>query len=118
MEPRKRITVTLLVCLLVSSPVWAQGERLVCPCWTAEELEEAVSAQCLDPEISSCGLGAQLVQLFCGGFFAASIRRQEPSEPFANMATTSWLIVSFGALQQSRGLLRYDKGLCPLNSKH
>ena len=30
-------------------------------------------------------------------------------------ATTCWLIVSFGALKQHRGISRYHKGLCPLN---
>jgi hypothetical protein len=31
------------------------------------------------------------------------------------LATTSWLIVSFGALQRSRGIARYHMGLCPIH---
>jgi hypothetical protein len=35
-----------------------------------------------------------------------------------NMARTSWLIVTFGEIEQSRGISWYYKGLCPLNSRH
>ena len=55
MDPRACITVTLLVCLIVSGPVWAQGEPPVCPCWTAEQLEEGVSAVCLEGKVFECG---------------------------------------------------------------
>ena len=41
-----------------------------------------------------------------------------PSGYTTKLATTSWLIVIFGELVQSRGILRYHKGLWPLNSVH
>ena len=34
---------------------------------------------------------------------------------FSDLARATWLIVSFGALLQSRSISRYDKGLCPVN---
>jgi hypothetical protein len=55
MKPRLIITVTWLACLLVSGAVWAQGDSPVCPCWTAEMLEEAFSDICLDGLVAECG---------------------------------------------------------------
>src|SRR5262245_33087659 len=49
-DPRKEhpmalhtIIAMMLVCFLVSSPVWVQGGQPVCPCWSAEQLEMRVS---------------------------------------------------------------------------
>jgi hypothetical protein len=55
MKPRLIITVTWLACLLVSGAVWAQGDSPVCPCWTAEVLEEAFSDFCLEGVVIECG---------------------------------------------------------------
>jgi hypothetical protein len=59
MNPRMIITVTLLACLLMSGPVWAQGQQPVCPCWTAEELEAAVSASCFGGSSTFCQRAGQ-----------------------------------------------------------
>jgi hypothetical protein len=53
------------------------------------------------PHISTSDLRMQLFVLHAVG---------------SNLATTSWLIVIFGELVQSRGILRYHMGLWPLNS--
>jgi hypothetical protein len=37
---------------------------------------------------------------------------------FVHLASLRWVIVIFGEIERSRGILRYYKILCPLNSRH
>jgi hypothetical protein len=49
-------------------------------------------------------------------FFTEELPRDVLMEP--HYASLGWLIVSFGEQERSRGISRYHKGLCPLNSRH
>jgi hypothetical protein len=52
------------------------------------------------------------------GFSGAVRQRNVGDEGDPVLLGDLWLIGSFGALQQSRRILRYDKGLCPLHVRH
>ena len=41
-----------------------------------------------------------------------------PLDPPPKLATTSSLFVTFGEMEEKRGMSWYHKGLCPLNSIH
>jgi hypothetical protein len=80
MNLRMSITVTLVVCLLVSGLAWTQGKQPVCPCWPDVPLEAAIEEHCPD-EVPLCGFSSpgdvQIFQLFCvqGGVMAQTERR-------------------------------------------
>jgi hypothetical protein len=97
MHLRMRMTVTVVVCLLVSSAVWVQGDTPVCPCWTAEELEDAVHVHCFQGQIGipiQCGeekrSPGRVFEVRClllpenFRFFANTVTPPEPSDALSS----------------------------------
>jgi hypothetical protein len=59
-----------------------------------------------------------LLTALCWPAEQSTRRRHKISVDWAKLATTSWVIVIFGEIERSWGILRYYKGICPLNSRH